>query len=138
MSGPANSLTTVMERIKGVTTVTARLRSDFPRTSPPASRFTLWRAVLTKMSAAKPKPTKTSGSSTGLYKADSVKVCKLFFLKRLFFSNAGKDVAESLGITNLPDPVASALASDVEYRVHQVIEVCHLILHECRYLSTHL
>ncbi|KAN0114356.1 TATA box binding protein associated factor (TAF) domain containing protein [Russula decolorans] len=57
------------------------------------------------MSAPKPKPTKTSGSSTGLYKADSV-----------------KDVAESLGITNLPDPVASALASDVEYRVHQVIE----------------
>lgn len=38
------------------------------------------------------------------------------------FSNAAKDVAESLGITNLPDPVASALASDVEYRVHQVIE----------------
>jgi hypothetical protein len=28
--------------------------------------------------SAKPKPAKTSGSSTGLYKADSVKVCKLF------------------------------------------------------------
>ncbi|KAG6371024.1 TATA box binding protein associated factor-domain-containing protein [Boletus reticuloceps] len=41
----------------------------------------------------------------GVYKADSV-----------------KDVAESLGIANLPDAVASALASDAEYRIHQVIE----------------
>ncbi|KAH9997030.1 TATA box binding protein associated factor-domain-containing protein [Russula vinacea] len=48
--------------------------------------------------SAKPKATKTSGSSTGLYKAESV-----------------KDAAESLGITNLP-------ILDVEYRVHQVIE----------------
>lgn len=31
-------------------------------------------------------------------------------------------MAESLGITSLPDAVASALASDVEYRIHQVIE----------------
>lgn len=54
------------------------------------------------------------------------------------FSNTAKDVAESLGITNLPDPVASALASDVEYRVHQVIEVCHFILHASRYPSTHV
>ncbi|KAI0265307.1 TATA box binding protein associated factor-domain-containing protein [Gloeopeniophorella convolvens] len=55
--------------------------------------------------SAKPKPTKPSGSSTGLYKAESV-----------------KDVAESLAIANLPEAVASALASDVEYRIHQVIE----------------
>ncbi|KAL5632606.1 hypothetical protein ACGC1H_005526 [Rhizoctonia solani] len=41
----------------------------------------------------------------GIYRADSV-----------------KDVADSLGITNLPDSVAAALASDVEYRLHQVIE----------------
>ncbi|KAG9099022.1 hypothetical protein FS749_002310 [Ceratobasidium sp. UAMH 11750] len=41
----------------------------------------------------------------GIYKADSI-----------------KDVADSLGITNLPDSVAAALASDVEYRLHQVIE----------------
>lgn len=34
-----------------------------------------------------------------------------------------EDVAESLGITNLPEAVASALASDVEYRIHQVVEV---------------
>jgi len=55
--------------------------------------------------STKQKPAKPSGSSTGLYKADSV-----------------KDVADALGITNFPDPVASALAGDVEYRIHQVIE----------------
>ncbi|OCH87967.1 TAF-domain-containing protein [Obba rivulosa] len=42
---------------------------------------------------------------TGIYKADSI-----------------RDVADSLNITNLPDAVASALASDVEYRIHQVVE----------------
>ncbi|EMD40151.1 hypothetical protein CERSUDRAFT_112363 [Gelatoporia subvermispora B] len=42
---------------------------------------------------------------TGIYKADSI-----------------RDVAESLNITNLSDNVASALASDVEYRIHQVVE----------------
>ncbi|CAE7184010.1 unnamed protein product [Rhizoctonia solani] len=42
----------------------------------------------------------------GIYRADSV-----------------KDVADSLGITNLPDTVAAALASDLEYRLHQVIEI---------------
>ena len=34
------------------------------------------------------------------------------------------DVAESVGINNLPDSVAGALASDVEYRLWQIIEVC--------------
>ncbi|KZT09194.1 TAF-domain-containing protein [Laetiporus sulphureus 93-53] len=33
-----------------------------------------------------------------------------------------KDVAESLNISNLSDTVSSALASDVEYRIHQVVE----------------
>ncbi|KAG9103629.1 hypothetical protein FRC06_009287 [Ceratobasidium sp. 370] len=47
----------------------------------------------------------------GIYKADSI-----------------KDVADSLGITNLPDSVAAALASDVEYRLHQVIEVSVTLL----------
>ncbi|GJE91707.1 TAF-domain-containing protein [Phanerochaete sordida] len=42
---------------------------------------------------------------TGLYKADSI-----------------RDVAESLNIPALPDSIASALASDVEYRIHQVVE----------------
>ena len=34
-----------------------------------------------------------------------------------------QDVAESLNISNLPDAVTSALASDVEYRIQQVVEV---------------
>ncbi|KIJ54804.1 hypothetical protein M422DRAFT_240888 [Sphaerobolus stellatus SS14] len=42
---------------------------------------------------------------TGIYKPESI-----------------KDVAESLGINNLQEDVASALASDVEYRIHQVVE----------------
>jgi transcription initiation factor TFIID subunit 6 len=37
--------------------------------------------------------------------------------------NIIQDVAESLGLTNLSDVIASALASDVEYRIQQVIEV---------------
>ncbi|KAG8214404.1 TATA box binding protein associated factor-domain-containing protein [Butyriboletus roseoflavus] len=57
------------------------------------------------MSKPGPKTKLTQTHHAGVYKADSV-----------------KDVAESLGITNLPDAVASALASDVEYRIHQVIE----------------
>ncbi|KAH9034361.1 transcription initiation factor TFIID complex 60 kDa subunit [Lactarius deliciosus] len=65
--------------------------------------------------SAKQKPTKTSGSSSGLYKADSV-----------------KDAAEALGITNLPEPVASALASDVEYRIHQVIEEASRFMRHAR------
>jgi hypothetical protein len=35
-----------------------------------------------------------------------------------------QDVAESLNISNISDQVASMLASDVEYRIHQVVEVC--------------
>lgn len=34
-----------------------------------------------------------------------------------------QDVADSLNITNLSEAVAGALASDVEYRLHQIIEV---------------
>ncbi|KAJ7287412.1 transcription initiation factor TFIID complex 60 kDa subunit [Mycena rebaudengoi] len=44
-------------------------------------------------------------AQTGVYKADSI-----------------KDVAESLNLPSISDAVASALASDVEYRIHQVIE----------------
>ncbi|TFK71263.1 transcription initiation factor TFIID complex 60 kDa subunit [Pluteus cervinus] len=52
----------------------------------------------------KPKSRATTSQPTGVYKADSV-----------------KDVAEILNIT-ISDTVAGALASDVEYRIHQVIE----------------
>lgn len=34
-----------------------------------------------------------------------------------------QDVADSLNLTNLSEAVAGALASDVEYRLHQIIEV---------------
>ncbi|RDB14638.1 Transcription initiation factor TFIID subunit 6 [Hypsizygus marmoreus] len=53
---------------------------------------------------SKPKPRAVQTQHTGIYKIDAV-----------------KDAAESLSI-NISDPVASALACDVEYRIHQVIE----------------
>lgn len=34
-----------------------------------------------------------------------------------------KDIAESVNVPTLPEAVASALASDVEYRIHQVVDV---------------
>ena len=37
-------------------------------------------------------------------------------------SDTIKDASESLGIPNLPDDVAKALAMDVEYRIHEIIE----------------
>ncbi|CAA7262809.1 unnamed protein product [Cyclocybe aegerita] len=53
---------------------------------------------------AKPKPKPQQTAQTGVYKVDSI-----------------KDIADSVGIT-ISDSVASALASDVEYRINQVIE----------------
>ena len=61
----------------------------------------------------------------GVYRVDSVKVWSIRFASSLaLIAVLLQDVADSLGITNLPDSVAAALASDVEYRLHQVIEVC--------------
>ncbi|CDO69883.1 hypothetical protein BN946_scf184884.g42 [Trametes cinnabarina] len=57
------------------------------------------------MSKQAPKARNVPTKVPGIYKTDSV-----------------RDVAESLNITNLPDIVASALASDVEYRIQQVVE----------------
>lgn len=37
-------------------------------------------------------------------------------------SDTVKDVAEVLGISNLPDDVAKSLAMEVEYRIHEVVE----------------
>ncbi|EKM79555.1 hypothetical protein AGABI1DRAFT_74664, partial [Agaricus bisporus var. burnettii JB137-S8] len=54
------------------------------------------------MSKPKNRPPQTVQS--GIYKSDAI-----------------KDAAESLGI-NISDTVASVLASDVEYRIHQVVE----------------
>ncbi|KAG7087466.1 hypothetical protein E1B28_013432 [Marasmius oreades] len=54
--------------------------------------------------APKPRPSTSSLQQTGVYKAESI-----------------KDVAEFLNV-NISDSVAVALASDVEYRIHQVVE----------------
>jgi hypothetical protein len=67
---------------------------------------------------------------TGSFKPDTIRVR---FITIISFSQNShlcyQDVAESLGITNLSETVISALASDVEYRIHQVVEVrCVLIL----------
>ena len=37
------------------------------------------------------------------------------------FTRVLQEVAESIGINNLPDEIAEKLASDVEYRIHQVV-----------------
>lgn len=37
-------------------------------------------------------------------------------------SDTVKDVAEVLGIQNLPDEVAKTLAMDIEYRIHEIVE----------------
>ncbi|KAI0769094.1 transcription initiation factor TFIID complex subunit [Trametes elegans] len=57
------------------------------------------------MSKQAPKSRSVPTKVPGIYKTDSV-----------------RDAAEALSITNLPDVVASALASDVEYRIQQVVE----------------
>lgn len=45
-----------------------------------------------------------------------------------------KDVAESIGINQLDDDVAKVLALDIEYRIHEVIQVvlCKKVFHILR------
>jgi len=64
---------------------------------------------------SKPKARAPQSQSTGVYKQDSI-----------------RDVAESLGITNLSDSVTSSLASDVEYRIHQVVEEASRFMRHAR------
>ncbi|OAX41681.1 TAF-domain-containing protein [Rhizopogon vinicolor AM-OR11-026] len=64
---------------------------------------------------SKPKAKAAQTHQTGIYKSDSV-----------------RDVAESLGITSLSEAVASSLASDVEYRIHQVIEEASRFMRHAR------
>ncbi|KAG2362775.1 hypothetical protein BDR07DRAFT_1484357 [Suillus spraguei] len=59
---------------------------------------------------SKPKAKAAQTHQMGIYKSDSV-----------------RDVAESLGIANLSETVASSLASDVKYRIHQVIEALRVL-----------
>lgn len=40
----------------------------------------------------------------------------------IYHSDSIRDVADSLGLHNIAESVVSLLASDVEYRLHQVIE----------------
>jgi hypothetical protein len=58
----------------------------------------------------------------GVYKPEAIKV-RIVTISRVLLLILLQDVAESLGLTNLSDVIASALASDVEYRIQQVIEV---------------
>ncbi|KAH7923346.1 TAF-domain-containing protein [Leucogyrophana mollusca] len=64
---------------------------------------------------SKPKAKAAQTHQAGVYKPDSV-----------------RDVAESLGISNLSDAVASSLASDVEYRIHQVVEEASRFMRHAR------
>jgi transcription initiation factor TFIID subunit 6 len=61
-------------------------------------------------SSALPSTSASAGGSpnipaTGLFKSDTI-----------------HDIADSLSITNLNDTIASSLASDLEYRLHQIID----------------
>jgi TATA box binding protein associated factor (TAF) len=64
-------------------------------------------------------------AASGVWPSDSVKV--RYSLQQpasvAHAPHAFKDIAESLGIASLSDTVASALAADIEYRLHEVIEV---------------
>ncbi|KAH7915472.1 TATA box binding protein associated factor-domain-containing protein [Hygrophoropsis aurantiaca] len=63
----------------------------------------------------KPKAKAAQTHQAGVYKSDSV-----------------RDVAESLGISSLSETVASSLASDVEYRIHQVVEEASRFMRHAR------
>jgi hypothetical protein len=40
-----------------------------------------------------------------------------------------KIIAEAAGVSSLPDEVAAAMASDVEYRIREITQVCDAALH---------
>lgn len=68
----------------------------------------------------------SAGTQSGIWKKDSVKVslcCCSPPPFQLADPPPPQDVAESVGIANLPDEVATALAGDVEYRLWEIIEV---------------
>ena len=71
---------------------------------------------------SKPKVRAVQGAQTGVYKPEAIKVFSLSILFNFIYQLHSQDIADTFPIT-IPDPVASALASDVEYRIHQVIEV---------------
>ena len=73
------------------------------------------------------RPRGLAGQGAGVYKPEAIRVTTISTSSsdeaRLLIANPPQDIAESLNITGLPDAVASALASDVEYRIHQAVEV---------------
>jgi transcription initiation factor TFIID subunit 6 len=72
-------------------------------------------------STTRPRLRQVQGSQTGVYKADAIKVRNTELSRQITYHRT-KDIAESLNLT-LSDTVASSLASDVEHRINQVIEV---------------
>jgi hypothetical protein len=75
-------------------------------------------------------------AASGVWPSDSVKVRVARCPAAIPCSwSLFQDIAESLGISNLSDTVASALAADVEYRLHELIEVSNFCLHYSLYLS---
>ena len=74
------------------------------------------------MSKQGPKDRAPAPQLTGIYKPDTIRVSSLH-APPVDESYPSQDIAESLNISNLSDAVASTLASDVEYRIRQVVEV---------------
>ena len=72
---------------------------------------------------SKPKPRGPQIHQTGIYKPESIRVRRRLKCVMSNIHLLCQDVAESLGITGLSDAIVSALASDIEYRLHQVVEV---------------
>jgi transcription initiation factor TFIID subunit 6 len=72
---------------------------------------------------ARPSPTTVSG----VWKKDSVRVSSSRSSQFLYTAQPHpilvQDVAETIGIANLSEEVAGALAGDVEYRLWELIEV---------------
>ena len=89
----------------------SELREDSETSEPRGGQTPLGHhpAQLTRslsLTRSTPPMARSGVTASGVWKKDSV-----------------KDVAESVGIANLPDDVATALAGDVEYRLCQIIEV---------------
>lgn len=73
----------------------------------------------------KQKVRSNNGTQVGVYKVDSIKVGYYVYPSWVKELRNTQDIAESLNIA-ISDNVASSLASDVEYRINQVIEVKQL------------
>ena len=88
--------------------------------------FVCWKKfgllLIMQTGTIKPKARPGVSTQTGVYKVDSIKVSRTTIPANFLLTTYAKDIAESLNIT-IPENVASSLASDVEYRINQLIEV---------------